>query len=164
MSTVTRVSALLTRLIDVANRLQPVGLLLARVVVGLVFAFSGWGKLHDLDSVIGYFRELGIPFPELQAPFVAMVEFVGGLSVLAGLATRFAAIPLAGTMVVAIITAKLKDVSSPKDLLFFSETDYLVFLFLLVVFGGGALSLDALLKRRVSPAKAAPMGAATLVA
>jgi putative oxidoreductase len=161
MSTVTRVSALLTRSIAVANRLQPVGLLLARVVVGLVFVFSGWGKLHDLDTVIGYFRELGIPAPELQAPFVAMVEFVGGLAVLAGLGTRFAAIPLSGTMVVAIITAKLKDVTSPKDLVFFSETDYLVMLFILVVFGGGALSVDALLKRK-TPAPTSPMAAATL--
>jgi putative oxidoreductase len=150
MSIVTRVSALVTRSVAAATALQPVALLLARVVVGLIFVFSGWGKLHGLDQVIEYFRSLGIPAPELQAPFVATVEFVGGLAVLVGLGTRLAAIPLSATMVVAIVTAKWKSVEGVSDLVGFSETDYLVFLFLLVAFGPGVLSIDALLGRRAS--------------
>jgi putative oxidoreductase len=148
-----------TRALAVATRLQPVALLLARAVVGVVFLSSGWGKLHGLDNVIEFFRDLGIPFPELQAPFVATVELVGGALMLLGLGTRLAAIPLTGTMLVAIATAKWKDVAGPTDLLFFSEVDYIAFFALLATFGPGALSLDALIGRwrsRRTPAPGTP--------
>jgi len=44
---------------------------LARLCLGLVFFNSGWGKLHGLSEVIEYFRSLGIPAPEIQAPLAA---------------------------------------------------------------------------------------------
>jgi putative oxidoreductase len=139
------------RVLTAATAVQPVALLLVRVVVGLVFVFSGWGKLHGLDHVVDYFRELGIPYPELQAPFVASVELFGGALVLLGLGTRLAVLPLTGTMIVAILTAKLKTIEGPSDVLFFSETDYLVFFFALFAFGAGRFSLDALLSRLRAP-------------
>ena len=39
----------------------------ARLTIGIVFVQSGWGKLHDLEKVTGYFTELGIPMPEANA-------------------------------------------------------------------------------------------------
>src|SRR5262245_44452324 len=51
----------------------------ARLTLGVVFALSGWGKLHGLDQVTQYFTELGIPAPAFQAAFVSGVELVGGL-------------------------------------------------------------------------------------
>jgi putative oxidoreductase len=149
MSTVTRVFAFAQKTLALAEHLQPVALLVARVVVGLVFVFSGWGKLHGLEQVIEYFRTLGIPAPELQAPFVAAVEFVGGLAVVAGLGTRLAAVPLSATMVVAIATAKWKEVAGVSDVVGFSETDYLVFFLVLIAFGAGRFSLDALVGPRL---------------
>jgi putative oxidoreductase len=41
-----------------------------------------------------------------QSPFVAGVEFIGGLLLLLGLFTRIAAVPLVIVMIVAIISAK----------------------------------------------------------
>ena len=160
----SRFERLRSRVLSAATAVQPVALLLVRVVVGLVFVFSGWGKLHGLDHVIEYFRELGIPFPELQAPFVATVEFVGGLAVVLGLGTRVAVIPLSATMVVAILTAKLKGLDGPSDVLFFSETDYLVFFFALFAFGAGRFSLDALIARRSAAVLAAPKVAPLVIA
>jgi putative oxidoreductase len=84
--------------------------LLARLTLGIVFAESGWGKLHNLPRVIAFFTELGIPAPSVQAPFVAGVELVGGLLLIVGLFTPLAAVFLAATMVVAIATAKMGDV------------------------------------------------------
>jgi len=69
-----RVSILLT----IVGMVQWLPNLLARISVGLVFAHTGWGKLHNLEKVTAFFRELGIPRPELQAPFVAGTEFVCG--------------------------------------------------------------------------------------
>jgi len=127
--------------------LAPVAPLLARLTTGLVFVSSGWGKLHHLDKVIGFFAELGIPAPQLQAPFVASLELVGGILLLLGLASRFAAVPLMGTMVVAILTAKRAEIAGLGDLFGTIEWTYLVLLGWIAIAGAGRLSLDTLVGR-----------------
>jgi putative oxidoreductase len=122
--------------------------LLARLTLGVIFAESGWGKLHNLPKVIAFFTELGIPAPSLQAPFVAGVEFVGGLLLFIGLFTRLAAIPLSATMLVAIATAKMGDVYSIGDFAGLSEWAYFVLLMWLVWAGAGKVSIDALIGRK----------------
>jgi putative oxidoreductase len=121
--------------------------LAARVAVGLVFVTAGWGKLHNLANVVEFFRSLGIPAPELQAPFVAAVELFGGLLLVLGLGTRFVAVPLACTMIVAIATALWPDLEGAIDLLGKSELVYIVIFAWLAVAGAGAVSLDALVAR-----------------
>lgn len=122
--------------------------LLTRISIGVVFIESGWGKLHHLDKVVEFFASLGIPAARLQAPFVASVELVGGLLVLLGLGTRVASVPLIGTMVVAILTAKRGDIHGASDLLFMPEFLFIVLLLWLIVRGAGAVSVDQILAKR----------------
>ena len=122
----------------------------ARFTVGWVFLQSGWGKLHNLEQVTGFFASLGIPAPELQAPFVASIEFLCGALLLAGLATRLAAVPLMGVMVVALSTALADQIEGLSDLLGLSEFCYAVMLAWLALRGAGSFSLDALVARRMS--------------
>ena len=138
-----------------SSSLSWVPLTAARVTLGLVFVQSGWGKLQHLPKVIGYFASLGIPAPQIQAPFVAGVELAGGLLLLAGLFARVASVPLAATMVVALLTAKRADIAGAFDLFGTTEFLYLVLLGALAAFGAGALSLDALLVRRFAEAEGA---------
>lgn len=119
----------------------------ARLCLGVIFVQSGWGKLHNLARVVDYFASLGVPAPQLQAPFVASVELVGGLLLLGGLLTRVASVPLAVTMVVALLTAKRGDIHGLADLFGTTEFLYLLTLGYLAGFGAGPLSLDALLVR-----------------
>jgi putative oxidoreductase len=119
----------------------------ARLTLGWVFLESGWGKLHDLDKVIEYFTSLGIPAPRIQAPFVAAIEFVCGGLLLAGIATRVAALPLIAVMLVALATALRDQIGGVSDVFGLAEFCYVVLLFGLVVSGAGPLSVDALLAR-----------------
>lgn len=121
--------------------------LAARVTVGAVFVSTGWGKLHNLDRVIEFFQSLGIPAAEYQAPFVAATEFSCGLLLIAGLATRFAAVPLIVTMGVAISTALWPDLEGVIDLFGKEEFLFIALLGWLAVAGAGAVSLDALAAR-----------------
>ncbi|HYB98740.1 MAG TPA: DoxX family protein [Candidatus Limnocylindrales bacterium] len=130
--------------------------LLARIVVGWTFASTGWGKLGNLEQVIGFFAELGIPFPELQAPFVAFTELTCGLLLVAGLATRIAALPLIGTMVVAIATAQWASIDGAAALFGLVETLYIVLFAWLTVAGPGPVSLDALVERAFQPRESDP--------
>jgi putative oxidoreductase len=138
------------RLLTLAQRLQPLGPTLARLTVGLVFIGTGWGKLHTLPDVTDFFASLGIPAPGFNARLAASTEFFGGILVLLGLATRLAVLPMAFTMVIAIVTAKRADLHGLTDLVGLEEWSYLVFFVWLAVAGAGPLSLDRLVAPRLT--------------
>lgn len=137
--------ALRTRALAILDRFSWVGPLAVRLSLGAVFLGTGWGKLHNLGQVTGFFTELGIPFPAAQAAMVSGIELVGGTLILLGLFTRFAAVPLMGTMVVAILTAKRPEIDGIRSLLAFEEFTYFAGFLWLLVAGAGKASLDALL-------------------
>ena len=124
------------------------GPLAARLVVGWVFIWSGWGKLHSLPKMIQNFTEWHIPFPTIVTPLVSGVEFFGGILLLLGLFTRIAAVPLVIVMIVAIVSAKWAQVDSLETLLGFEEVSYLALFGWLAVYGPGPVSLDAMLQSR----------------
>jgi putative oxidoreductase len=140
----------------VARHLVWLGPLAARITVGFVFMSTGWGKLNDLPRIVDLFKELMIPMPELMAPFVSAVEFGGGVLLLLGLLTRWAAAPLVVVMIVATLSAKLDQID-PTDTLFgkadtllgFEEISYMAMFLWLAVAGPGKASLDYLLQRAV---------------
>jgi len=121
--------------------------LAARITVGVVFAQTGWLKLHALPRMIENFREWGIPAPEIMTPLASGIEFVGGALLLAGLLTRFAAVPLMIVMVVAIVSAKWSAVDSFVTLMGFEEVSYFVMFAWLAIAGPGPVSLDHFILR-----------------
>jgi putative oxidoreductase len=135
----------------VANYLTWTAPLAVRIVVGWVFLWSGWEKLQILPRMIETFRSWGIPAPEIVTPFVSSVEFVGGLLLLLGLLTRFAAVPMMIVMLVAIIAAKASQIDSLETLLGFEEVSYFVMFAWLAIAGPGPISLDHLVLKAVRP-------------
>jgi len=123
----------------------------ARLTLGWIFLESGWGKLHSLPKVVEFFRSLGIPAPELQAPLASFTELVCGALILAGLFTRLASVPLVITMIVATATAKKEAIHAVDDLFGIVEYLYILILMYIGIGGPGPLSLDNLLVRRVAP-------------
>jgi putative oxidoreductase len=87
--------------------LRSTGLLVLRVVVGVTFLLHGLDKLGDLAGTEQLFASLGIPGPALMAPLVAVTEAVGGVLLIAGLATPLVGAALAIDMLVALLTAHL---------------------------------------------------------
>ncbi len=142
-----KIDSVLKRLRGLADKLGFLGPTLARVTVGLVFVGTGWGKLHSIPDVTSFFTDLGIPFPGFNARLTAATEFFGGLLVLAGLGARLASLPLAFTMVIAILTAKRANIDGITSLVGFEEWSYLVLFIWIALAGAGPLSLDALIAR-----------------
>jgi putative oxidoreductase len=133
---------------QVAAYLSWLAPLFARITVGWVFLWSGWGKLHNLPQVTENFISWGIPFPHVLTPFVSGVEFFGGLFLLLGFLTRISAGALSITMIVAIRAAKWAEVNSLETLLGFDEFEYLALFLWLAIAGAGPLSVDAWFERR----------------
>jgi uncharacterized membrane protein YphA (DoxX/SURF4 family) len=81
---------------------------LVRVLAGSVFLSEGIQKFLFPEALgVGRFAKIGIPAPQLSAPFVGTVEIVAGMLLLLGLLTRLAAILLLVDICVAIATTKL---------------------------------------------------------
>jgi putative oxidoreductase len=125
--------------------------LAARITVGWVFLWSGWEKLQILPRMIENFRGWGIPAPELLAPFASGVELVGGILLLVGLLTRFAAVPMMIVMAVAIVSAKASQIDSLETFLGFEEVSYFVMFAWLAIAGPGPVSLDRLVLKAFRP-------------
>lgn len=146
-------------LLDRHNWIGPLAL---RLVIGIAFISTGWSKLHNLEQVTGFFKSLGIPAAELQAPMVATIELAGGLLLLLGLGTRLAAALLIGVMSVALATAIIPNAAGLTAILGSIEAMYLAVFVYLAASGGGAASLDRVLVgalRRNASSQASPAAA-----
>jgi putative oxidoreductase len=135
---------------QMASWLQAPFLLAVRLYWGWQFAQAGWGKLGNIARVTDYFTSLGIAAPGIMAHFVAGLEFVGGILLILGLASRFVSLLLVGNMVVAYYTAEREALFSIfHDPGKFYTADAYTFLFaalLILIFGAGAISVDHLLR------------------
>ena len=131
-----------------ASALSFLAPLLTRITVGYSFFLTGRGKLGDLEAFTGYLQELGVPFASAQAPFVAGLEFVGGMCLVVGLLTRLMSLGLLGTMVGALLTAEKEGFLqswAPTGDVGPLDVDPWVFILLLswlVLHGPGVVSLD----------------------
>ena len=133
----------------------PATLILVRFLIAMVFVGEGIQKfLFPQARGVGRFINIGIPAPEIMAPFVGFVELAGGLFILLGLFTRFASIALIIDMLVAISTTKIPMLFKDGiwSMLHESRVDFSMFfacIFLLIV-GGGLSSIDHNLSNRKS--------------
>lgn len=132
----------------VARHLDWLAPLFARIVVGWVFLWSGWGKLTHLPLVTENFVGWGVPVPGILAPFVSGVEFFGGIFLLLGLLTRISAGALGVVMIVAICVAQWDQIDSLETLLGFEEVIYLALFLWLAIAGPGVIAMDRLLQQR----------------
>ena len=132
-------------------------------MVGGVFLSEGIQKFLFVKELgVGRFVKIGIPYPEVMAPFVGVCEIACGSLLILGLLTRLAAIAMIVNISVAILSTKIPMLlgrglwlfSAPKanqvgfwSMAHEARTDFCMLLgglFLLIV-GAGWLSFDALL-------------------
>src|SRR5947208_4745850 len=134
-----------------ATALQSPFLLAIRLYWGWQLAQSGWGKLHNIPQVTDFFTSLNIPFSHANAVFVSNLEFFGGVLLILGLASRITGLVLTVNMLVAYITADREALGSIfSDPGKFYAADPYTFLFasiLMLIFGAGLFSADAILAR-----------------
>jgi putative oxidoreductase len=162
MKLIYRLAAWYAAFCKIAEKLCSPLLLAVRLYWGWQFAQTGWGKLQNQAKVVDFFTSLNIPFPALNAHFVSGLEFFGGILLMLGLASRPVAFLLTGSMFVAFWTAEREALFSIfSDPGKFYGADAYPFLFaaiMILAFGPGRFSLDALIEKKLRSAEASSNG------
>ncbi len=135
---------MLTRLDRVLATRPALAPLILRGAAGAVFVAYSLGKFRRHDAEAGAFDRYGIPWPDVTVYAIGTIELVGGLLLIAGLATRPVAVALIGNMFGALATAgriepNVNHVALPIVLV--------LVLVALVWTGGGRFSVDGRLSR-----------------
>lgn len=118
-----------------------------RFSFGLSIAlFHGYGKVFEgkVEGLARTVADLGFPAPTVFAWAAALSEFVGGILVAVGLATRYAAGAVAAVMLVALYR-HLSDPIAKMELAFL----YLAVMSMCIIVGGGHYALDRVFKLRL---------------
>ena len=117
-----------------------------RVLVGALMIHNGFSKLADVQGFIDHVvKVIGLPFPLVSTYAAAYTEIAASILLIFGFLTRFSALSLLFTMLVAVYF-HLKDAGlqvAPLE----TATLYAVCYLLFTVGGGGNFSIDALLSR-----------------
>ncbi len=67
------------------------GPLAGRILLALIFVISGFNKLIGFEGTAGYIASKGLPLPQLAAAGAIAVELIGGILLVIGWQTRWAA-------------------------------------------------------------------------
>jgi putative oxidoreductase len=89
------------------------GTIFIRIAVGLIFFTQGILKYVDPNMGVNRFTGIGFPHPAFTAHFAGAFEIVCGLSVLIGIFTRIASIPLLIIICTAIVATKIPELTRP---------------------------------------------------
>lgn len=125
------------------------GIVLLRLIIGIVFVMHGGQKLfqYGIPGVAGVMEQIGLPLPYVSAILATATELLGGIALIVGFGTRFAAVGLAFTMVVATFAVHFQG-----GFFLPNGVEYVLTLLVasvaLVLTGSGPLSLDAQLSGR----------------
>ncbi|MBI3335745.1 MAG: DoxX family protein [Candidatus Portnoybacteria bacterium] len=87
---------------------QQLALFLLRVVLGITFIAHGWPKITNLTGTREGFSQMGVPVPGLTSLYAALAEFIGGILVVLGFYSGWAALALAVNMLRAMLFVKWK--------------------------------------------------------
>lgn len=122
--------------------------LVGRLLLAMLFLPAGIAKIGGYAGTVGYIASKGLPLPEVGALVAIVVEVGGGLALIAGFGTRFAALGLALFTLAASVVfhnywALPADQQMVQQLMFFKNIAVVGGLLTLAAWGAGAWSLDA---------------------
>lgn len=144
----------------IGSLLQSPLLLALRLFFGISFFFAGLGKIQNISQFSDTLLTLHVPYPEVMAWVAALTELIGGLFLAVGFLSRIVSIPLIVVMCVAYATAHVDSIYTlTKDPLQFIRQppfNFLLTALLVLAFGPGLFSLDALLSRRTGKEEQKP--------
>ncbi|WP_250461642.1 DoxX family protein [Microbulbifer litoralis] len=120
--------------------------LLGRLLIAAIFIQAGWNKIGGYESTQGYMESMGVP--GMLLPLVILVELGGGLAVLFGFLTRWAALGLALFSLLTALLFHYQPDDQGQMINFMKNVSIAGGFLILTCAGAGRISLDHLLRRK----------------
>lgn len=94
-----------TSLVNLPAPVRDIGLLLTRVLLGVVLIAHGWQKIvtNGIGGTGDFFASVGVPAADIAATFAGLVELVGGILLVIGVLTPVVAVLVAVVMAGAVV-------------------------------------------------------------
>lgn len=130
------------------NQTKDVAALVGRVLLAFMFVTAGYGKIGGFEGTAGYIASANLPLPAVATVIAIVVELVGGLMVVVGWKTRWAALAIAVFTVVATVVFHnfwaLADAAAAgtNKLMFLKNVSVIGGFLVLYAFGPGRYSID----------------------
>jgi len=118
-------------------------LLIARVLLSIMFITAGFDKLGAVEGTTGYIASLGLPVPGVTVWLTIALEILGGIAILVGFFTRYAAWALAAFCVITAFLAHYLPADQMQMIIFMKNIAVAGGFMALVAAGPGAWSIDA---------------------
>ena len=117
--------------------------LAGRILLALMFVLAGFGKIAGFAATVGYMQSKGMPAAEVLAPLTILLEIGGGLALVFGFYTRWAALALAAfTLLASLIFHNFWAVPEPEQMVqqinFMKNLSIAGGMLVLAAFGPGA--------------------------
>ena len=124
--------------------------LIGRVALATLFVTFGWMKIASFSAMSGYAASSGVPMPDIAIWISIVIELLGGLMIVFGFKTRWAAFALIVFVIVATAYFHM-NFSDPNQLtMFFKNIAIIGGLLLLKANGPGNYSLDAVMMKKTT--------------
>lgn len=121
--------------------------LVGRILLAWLFIPAGFGKIAGFAGAVGYATAAGLPMPQVGVALGLLIELVGGIMILVGFQTRWAALALALFTIVAAFFfhnywAMPEAQQMMQKISFNKNVGITGGLLVLAAFGAGRLSID----------------------
>jgi putative oxidoreductase len=121
---------------------QNLATLVGRVLMSLIFIWSGYVKLVDCTGTQAYLAGLGVPLPEIAWIVTVAVELVGGLTLLLGFQARLAGLILAAWSVATALVAHANFADPDMQIHFMKNVAMAGGFLYVAAFGAGAYAVE----------------------
>jgi putative oxidoreductase len=122
--------------------LRNIAALIGRILIAVIFLWSGFGKVTNFGGTVGYISSVGLPMPEVAAIVAIIVELIGGLCLLIGFQARLAALAIAIFTIAAGFSFHTNFADMTQMIMFFKNLAIAGGALQIFAFGAGAFSVD----------------------
>lgn len=122
--------------------LRNIAALIGRILISIIFLWSGFGKVTDFGGTVGYIGSVGLPMPQAAAVIAIIVELIGGLCLLIGFRARWAALAIAIFTLAAAFAFHTNFGDMTQMIMFFKNLAIAGGALQIFAFGAGAFSVD----------------------
>jgi putative oxidoreductase len=124
------------------NNINQYAAVVGRLLLAAIFLWSGLGKLMSYEGTVGYISSVGFPTAPLAYIVAVAIEIIGGIALVVGFKTRWAA-ALAAFSVVTALGFHLNFGDLNQTIHFMKNIAIAGGLLQVIAFGAGSMSMDA---------------------